>query len=231
MTVHIGAKVGEIAETVLLPGDPLRAKYMAEKMLTDVKCYSEVRGMYGFTGTYKGKKVSIQGSGMGMPSISIYANELISTYNVKNLIRIGSCGAIQEKTKMWDIIIAQGACTDSALNDIPFKGMSYAPIASFELLIKAYEAAKAKGVNYHVGNIVSSDIFYDDFDLWKIWAGHGVLAVEMEAAALYTLGAKFGVNTLAICTISDHLITKEECTAEERESALEHMVEIALDIA
>lgn len=231
MTIHIGARVGEIAETVLMPGDPLRAKFMAEKMLTDVKCYSEVRGMYGYTGTYKGKKVSVQGSGMGMPSISIYANELISSYNVKNIIRIGSCGSIQEKAQLWDIVIAQGACTDSALNNIPFKGMHYAPISSFELLIKAYESAKAKGVDYHVGNIVSSDIFYDDFDLWKIWAGHGVLAIEMEAAALYTLGAKFGINTLAICTVSDHLITKEECTAEERESAFEKMVEIALDCA
>jgi purine-nucleoside phosphorylase len=231
MTIHIGAKVGEIAETVLMPGDPMRAKYMAEKLLTDVNCYSEVRGMYGFTGTYKGKKVSIQGSGMGIPSIGIYANELISSYNVKNLIRIGSCGSIQEKVKLWDIVIAQGACTDSAINDIPFRGMSYAPISSFELLYKAYEAAKAKGVNYHVGNIISSDIFYDDFDLWKTWARYNVLAIEMEAAKLFTLGAKFGVNTLAICTVSDHLITKEECNAEERESAFDQMVEIALDIA
>lgn len=231
MTIHIGAKVGEIAETVLMPGDPLRAKFMAEKFLTDMTCYSEVRGMYGFTGTYKGKKVSIQGSGMGIPSISIYANELISTYKVKNIIRIGSCGAIQENVRLRDIVIAQGACTDSSMNDIPFKGMSYAPISDFELLNKAYESAKSKGLKFHVGNIISSDVFYDDFALWKIWAKHGVLAVEMEAAALYTLGAKFGIKTLAICTVSDHLVLKEDCTPEERENTFHQMVEIALDVA
>ncbi len=231
MTVHIGAEVGEIAETVLMPGDPLRAKYIAETMLEDVKCYNEVRGMYGFTGTYKGKRVSIQGSGMGMPSMSIYAHELINAYGCKNIIRIGSCGALQEHVNLRDVIIAQGACTDSNMNNIRLDGLNFAPIASFELLKKAYDSAEAKGIKTHVGNILSSDIFYDEKELWRMWAKYGVLAVDMEAAALYTLGARFGVNTLTLLTVSDQLIRQEACTSEERQNTFNQMVEIALELA
>lgn len=231
MTVHIGAEAGEIAETVLMPGDPLRAKYIAETMLEDAKCYNEVRGMYGYTGTYNGKKVSVQGSGMGMPSMSIYAHELINSYGCKNIIRIGSCGALQENVNLRDVIIAQGACTDSNMNNIRLDGLNFAPIANFGLLKKAYDAAEAKGINTHVGNILSSDIFYDEKELWRMWAKYGVLAVDMEAAALYTLGARFGVNTLTLLTVSDQLIRQEACTAEERQNTFNQMVEIALELA
>jgi purine-nucleoside phosphorylase len=231
MTIHIGAIPGDIAETVLMPGDPLRAKYVAETFLKDARCYSEVRGMYGFTGTYNGKNVSVQGSGMGMPSISIYTNELISTYGAKNLIRIGSCGSLQENVKLRDVVIAQGACTDSSINRIPFQGMDYAPIADFGLLKKAYDVAEEKRIGVHVGNILSTDVFYDEAELWKTWAKFNVLAVEMEAAALYTLGAKFGVATLAVCTVSDHLVSGEACTSEERQTTFDQMVEIALELA
>ena len=230
MTIHIDAQAEDIADTVLMPGDPLRAKYVAEKFLEKVRCYTKVRGMYGFTGIFKGRRVSVQGTGMGIPSISIYANELISKFGAKSLIRIGSCGAIQEEIKLRDVVIAQAACTDSAINRIPFRGMDYAPIGDFGLLIKAYEAARKKGIPVHVGNIVSSDVFYDEEKLWKIWAKFGVLAIEMEAAALYTLGAKFGVKTLAICTVSDHLATGRMCTNEERQTTFDQMVEIALEL-
>lgn len=231
MTVHIGAKENEIAETVLMPGDPLRAKFIAEKMLDNIQCYNQVRGMYGYTGLYKGKRVSIQGSGMGMPSMSIYATELITSYGAKNIIRIGSCGALQEHVNLRDIVIAQGACTDSSMNRIRFDGMDYAPIASFDLLKKSYDSAQKKGIRTHVGNIVSSDIFYDEKESWRLWAKYGVLAVDMEAAALYTLGARYGVNTLTLLTVSDQLIRKEACTAEERQNTFTQMVEIALELA
>lgn len=231
MTVHIGAKENEIAETVLMPGDPLRAKFIAETMLDNIQCYNQVRGMYGFTGLYKGKRVSIQGSGMGMPSMSIYATELITSYGAKNIIRIGSCGALKEHVNLRDIVIAQGACTDSSMNRLRFDGMDYAPIASFDLLKRSYEAAEKKGIRAHVGNIVSSDIFYDEKESWRLWAKYGVLAVDMEAAALYTLGARYGVNTLTLLTVSDHLVRKEACTAEERQNTFTQMVEIALDLA
>lgn len=231
MTVHIGAKQGDIAETVLMPGDPLRAKYIAENMLEGAKCYNEVRGMYGFTGMYKGKRVSIQGSGMGMPSMSIYATELIQDYGVKNLIRIGSCGGLQKEVNIRDIVLAQGACTDSNMNNIRFDGLDFAPIASFKLLKNAYDAAVAKGIHTHVGNILSSDIFYDEKELWKMWAKFGVLAVDMEAAALYTLGARYGVDTLTILTVSDQLVTGEACSADERQNTFTQMVEIALELA
>ena len=231
MTIHIGAQPGDVAETVLMPGDPLRAKYIAEKYLENSRCYSEVRGMYGFTGTYGNRSLSIQGSGMGIPSISIYANELISTFKAKNIIRIGSCGAIQEEVKLRDVVIAQAACTDSAINRIPLRGMDYAPIGDFGLLKRAYEIARSKNIPVHVGNIVSSDVFYDDEQLWKTWAKFGVLAIDMEAAALYTLGAKLGVNTLTICTVSDQLLTGELCSTEERQTTFDRMVEIALELA
>lgn len=231
MSVHIGAKQGEIAETILLPGDPLRAKYIAETFLENPTCYNEVRGMYGFTGTYKGKKISVQGTGMGLPSISIYANELIESYGVKNLIRVGTCGSIQEHVKVRDVILAIGAATNSGINKMRFKGMDFAPTASFKLLKQAYDTALSKNINVVVGNVLSSDLFYnDDTDAWKLWAKYGVLAIEMEAAALYTLGAKYGVNTLTILTVSDSIVSGEETTAEERQSTFNQMIEVALEL-
>jgi len=232
MSIHIGAKEGEIANTVLLPGDPLRAKYIAENFLSDVKCYNEVRGMYGYTGNYKGKRVSVQGTGMGIPSISIYVNELIESYNVKNLIRIGTCGSMQPDVNIRDIIFAMSSSTDSAINKIRFNGMDYAPTASFKLLKKAYDAATNMGINVKVGNVLSSDTFYnDDKDSWKLWAKFGVLAVEMETTGLYTLAAKYGVEALTILTVSDSLVTGHATSAEERQKTFNDMIEIALNIA
>ncbi|MDK2805209.1 MAG: purine-nucleoside phosphorylase [Thermoanaerobacterium sp.] len=232
MSIHIGAKEGEVANTVLLPGDPLRAKYIAENFLSDVKCYNEVRGMYGYTGNYKGKRVSVQGTGMGIPSISIYVNELIESYNVKNLIRIGTCGSMQPDVNIRDVIFAMSSSTDSAINKIRFNGMDYAPTASFKLLKKAYDAATSMGINVKVGNVLSSDTFYnDDKDSWKLWAKFGVLAVEMETAGLYTLAAKYGVDALTILTVSDSLVTGHATSAEERQKTFNDMIEIALSIA
>ncbi|MBP9479031.1 MAG: purine-nucleoside phosphorylase [Sebaldella sp.] len=230
MSVHIAAKKGEIAETVLLPGDPLRAKYIAEKFLENPVQYNNVRGMLGFTGTYKGKKVSVQGTGMGIPSISIYGTELITEFGCKNLIRIGSAGSYQKDVKIRDIVIALAASTDSNINNLRFPGgANFAPTASYELLAKVAEGAKSKGIDFKAGNIMSSDTFYgDDKDAWKHWADFGILCVEMEAAGLYTLGAKYGVNTLAILTISDSLVTGEATTSEEREKTFNDMIEMAL---
>lgn len=232
MSVHIGAKEGQIAETVLLPGDPLRAKFIAETFLENPICYNEVRGMYGFTGTYRGKKISVQGTGMGAPSISIYANELIESYGAKKLIRVGTCGSIQEDVKVRDVILGMGACTNSGINKMRFRGMDFSPIASFDLLNKAYNIALSKEIKVKVGNILTSDLFYnDDPEAWKLWAKYGVLAIEMEAAALYTLGAKYGVDTLTILTVSDNIVTGEETTAAERQTTFTKMVEIALELA
>jgi len=232
MSIHIGAKEGDIASTVLLPGDPLRAKYIAENFLTDAICYNEVRGMYGYTGTYKGKRVSIQGSGMGIPSISIYLNELITSYKAKNLIRIGSCGSMQADIKIRDVILAMSASTDSHINKIRFHGMDYASTANFNLLKKAYDIALEKDISVKVGSVLTSDTFYqDDPNSWKHWANYGVLAVEMETAILYTLAAKFKVNALSILTVSDSLVTREETTSEERQKTFNQMVEVALELA
>ncbi|AIS52776.1 purine nucleoside phosphorylase DeoD-type [Thermoanaerobacter kivui] len=232
MSIHIGAKENEIAQTVLLPGDPLRAKYIAENFLEDAKCYNEIRGMYGFTGYYKGKRVSVQGTGMGVPSLSIYVNELITSYNVKNLIRIGTCGALQPDIKLRDIVIAMSSSTDSAINKIRFNGMDYAPTASFKLLKKAYDVAIEQGIQPKVGNILTTDTFYhDDHHSWKLWAKFGVLAVEMETAGLYTLAAKYKVDALTILTVSDSLVTGEATSAEERQKTFMDMVKIALEIA
>lgn len=231
MSIHIGAKEGDIASTVLLPGDPLRAQYIAENFLTNPTCYNEVRGMYGYTGTYKGKKVSVQGTGIGIPSISIYVNELISSYNVKNLIRIGSCGSMQQDIKIRDVLLVMSASTDSNINKIRFNGMDYAPTANFNLLKKAYDIATKKNIKVKVGNVLTTDTFYhDDPDSWKHWADYGVLAVEMETAILYTLAAKFKVNALSILTVSDSLVTREETTSEERQKTFNQMVEIALEL-
>ncbi|AOT71608.1 purine-nucleoside phosphorylase [Geosporobacter ferrireducens] len=232
MSIHIGAKPGDIAETILLPGDPMRAKFIAETMLENLVCYNEVRGMYGFTGTYKGKRVSVQGTGMGIPSISIYVNELITSYNVKNLIRIGTCGAMQENIKLRDVILAMSSSTDSSVNRLRFNGMDYAPTASFKLLKQAYDIAQSKGIEAKVGSILTSDTFYgDEPDTWKKWAQFGVLAVEMETTALYTLAAKFGVDALTILTVSDSLVTHELTTAQERQETFTKMIEIALELA
>ncbi|WP_172254643.1 purine-nucleoside phosphorylase [Saccharibacillus deserti] len=232
MSVHIEAKVGDIAETILLPGDPLRAKFIADTYLEDVVCYNQVRGMLGFTGTYKGRRVSVQGSGMGIPSFAIYANELISEYGVKNLIRVGTCGGMQESVRVRDVILAQAACTDSSMNRNTFPGFDFAPIASFGLLKEAYERAVDKGLNVHVGNILSSDIFYrDDKTVTTKLMEYGVLGVEMETTALYSLAAKFGVNALTILTVSDHLLTGEETTSAERQSTFNDMMEVALETA
>lgn len=229
MSIHIAAKKGEIAETILLPGDPLRAKHVADTFLDDVICYNEVRGMLGYTGYYLGKRVSVQGTGMGIPSISIYVNELIREYDVKNLIRIGTAGAFQENLKVKDIVLALAASTNSAVNWNKFQGSDFAPTANFDLLLKAYQTANSLQLNVKTGNILSSDEFYDDNpDAFKKWAQYGVLCVEMETAALYTIAAKYRASALAILTISDSLITHESASAEERQSSFNEMVKIAL---
>jgi len=232
MSIHIGAKEGDVASTVLLPGDPLRAKYIAENFLTNTTCYNEVRGMYGYTGTYKGKRVSIQGTGMGIPSISIYVNELITNYKAKNLIRIGSCGSMQQDIKIRDVILAMSASTDSHINKIRFNGMDYAPTANFNLLKRAHDIALEKDIPIKIGSVLTTDTFYnDDPNSWKHWANYGILAVEMETAVLYTLAAKFKVNALSILTVSDSLVTREETTSEERQKTFNQMVEVALVLA
>jgi purine-nucleoside phosphorylase len=233
MSIHIGAKKGEIAETVLLPGDPLRAKYIAETFLTDAKMYNQVRGMYGFTGFYKGKRISVQGTGMGVPSISIYVNELIQEYDVQKLMRIGTCGALQADIELKDLILGMAASTDSSLNKIRFDGMDYAPIADFDLLQQAYQYAKQVGKKVKVGNILTSDIFYnDDYleDPFRKWKDFGIMAVEMESAALYTLATKFKRQALTLLTVSDHILTGAKCSAEERQTSFTDMMEIALEI-
>ncbi|CAM1351373.1 MULTISPECIES: purine-nucleoside phosphorylase [Tenacibaculum] len=232
MSIHIEAKKGEIAETVLLPGDPMRAKWIAETFLENPVCYNDVRGMLGFTGTYKGKRISVQGTGMGIPSALIYAHELINEYGVKNLIRVGSAGSYQKEVKIRDIVIAMAASTNSGLNTIRFNGADFAPTASFELFQKAVDAAKEKGIPLKAGNILSSDEFYaDEFESYKKWADYGVLCVEMETNGLYTVAAKHKVNALSILTISDSLVTGERTTADEREQTFKEMIEIALELA
>ena len=231
MSIHIDAKKGEIAETVLLPGDPLRAKWIADTFLEDVFLYNEVRGMLGFTGTYKGRKISVQGTGMGIPSTLIYATELITEYGVKNLIRVGSAGSYQKEVKIRDIVLAMSASTNSGLNTIRFNGADFAPTASFKLFQKAVEIATEKNITVKAGGILSSDEFYaDEFDSYKKWAAYGVLCVEMETSGLYTVAAKYNVNALSILTISDSLVTKEKTTAEEREHTFKEMIEIALEL-
>lgn len=232
MSIHIGAKPGQIAPTVLLPGDPLRAKHIAESMLENVMLFNEVRGMLGYTGRYGDKRISVMGSGMGIPSLSIYVNELITEYQVKTLIRVGTCGALQPDLKIGDIILAMTASTDSQVNKISFNGLDYAPAASFDLLLKAYQVAKERGIDVRVGGMLSGDTFYnDDPGWWKIWADYGALVVEMETNALYTLAAKFKADALSILTVSDSLVAGEEATAQQREQGFTQMAEIALEIA
>ena len=230
MSLHIEAKKGEIAETILLPGDPLRAKFVAENFLEDAVCYNKVRNIFGYTGTYKGKRISVQGTGMGIPSMSIYVTELIKDYGVKNLIRIGSCGAIKPEINLRDVILAEGASTDSQTNKLVFVGADFAAIANFEWLLKAYNVVKEKKLQVHVGNVLSSDIFYsDDPDFWKIWAKYGILGIDMEATALYSIAAKYGVNGLTILTVSDQIVRGEATTSEERQTGFSKMIEIALE--
>lgn len=232
MSTHIGAEPGQIAPHVLMPGDPLRAKWIAETFLDDATCYSQVRGMLGFTGGYRGRRVSVQGSGMGLPSASIYVNELLREYDVRAIVRVGSCGALTDRVKVRDLVIASGACTDSSMNRIRFDGLDYAPVADYGLLRAAHDAAVARDlpVDTHVGLIFSSDSFYSPRpELAARMVDYGVLAVEMEASALYTLAAQHQAQALAICTVSDHVVTGEETTAQEREQTFGHMVEIALE--
>ncbi len=232
-TPHIAAQQGDFAKTVLMPGDPLRAKYIAETFLEDAVLVNNVRGVQGHTGTYKGKRVSVMASGMGMPSIGIYSYELFHFYDVDNIIRIGTAGAMHKDLKIRDVVIGMGACTDSNFaSQFQLPG-TYAPIASYELLRKAVDVVESMGnINYKVGNILSADVFYNDNErTTELWQKMGVLAVEMEAAALYMNAARCGKNALAICTISDSMVTGEATTAEERQSSFNDMVKIALEIA
>lgn len=232
MSVHIEAKPGEIADKILLPGDPLRAKYVAETFLENPVCYNNVRGMLGYTGTYKGQRVSVMGTGMGMPSCTIYAHELVTEYGVKRLIRVGTCGGLQKDVHVRDLILAQGAATSSSMIEKNFQVFHYPPICDFDLLLKAYEVAQAKGFTTHVGNVLSEDSFYkDDLEETMMLADLGVLGVEMEAAALYYLAAKYHVQALAVLTVSDHIITGEETTSEERQSTFNEMMEVGLEVA
>lgn len=232
MTIHIGAEPGEIAETVLLPGDPYRAKWAAETFLSDVKLVNEVRGMLGYTGTWNGQRVTIQGSGMGMPSLSIYVNELIRDYGAKTLIRIGSCGGMQDKVAVRDVILAMTASTLSTPSRGIFKELNFAPCADWSLLKAAADAAQAKGTTTHIGGIYSSDVFYDERpDLNEQMVRHGILGVEMEAAELYNLAARHGCRALAVLTVSDHLLTGEALPSDQRERSFGEMVEIALEAA
>lgn len=230
-TPHIGAREGEIADRVIMAGDPLRAKFMAERFLENPVQYNAVRGMLGFTGTYKGKRVSVQGHGMGMPSIGIYSYELFNFYGVKRIIRTGSAGSINEGVKMGDVVIGMGSCTDSNYASQYGLPGTFAPIADFGLVRAAVEKAEELGVRYKVGNLLASDFFYgDDADSWKQWQKMGVLAVEMEAAALYMNAARCGGEALCICTISDSLVTGEACSAEERQTSFTNMMDIAFGI-
>lgn len=232
MSVHIEAKAGQIAETILLPGDPLRAKYIAETFLTEVEQYNRVRNMFGYTGLYKGERISVQGTGMGLPSMMIYAEELITSYNVQNFMRVGTAGGMKMDVKVRDVVLAQGATTDSSINRHTFHNqVDFAPLANFDLLKTAYEVGIEKGMNMKVGNVLSADRFYNEELDKKKLADYGVLAVEMEAAGLYTLAAKYNRKALAILTISDHLVTGEETSSDERERTFDDMMIVALETA
>jgi purine-nucleoside phosphorylase len=231
MSTHIGASSGDIAERVLLPGDPLRARWIAETFLADARQYTTVRNMLGFTGTYRGVPVSVQGSGMGMPSASIYAHELINDYGVRTIVRVGTCGAIAASLALRDVVAASAASTDSAMNRVRFDGLvDFAPVADFSLLRQAADAAAAVGIPMRIGPVFSADAFYADRPgVFDVLAQYGTLAVEMESAALYTIAARFGARALTLLTVSDHLGTGERATAEERERTFASMVEVALN--
>jgi purine-nucleoside phosphorylase len=232
MSIHIGATKGQIAQTVLLPGDPLRAKHIAETMLEDHFCYNEIRGMLGYTGRFKGKDVSVMGTGMGIPSMSIYVHELINDYGVNCVIRVGTCGALQPELRVGELVIPITASTNSHINKLRFHGMDYAPVADFPLLLEAYNKAVSLGAVPRVGGILTSDTFYaDDLESWQLWAAYGALVGEMETSGLFTLAAKYKIRALSILTVSDNIITGESSTPEERERSFNRMVEIALEIA
>jgi len=237
VSIHIGAEPGQIAERVLFPGDPLRARWIAQTFLTDATCYTEVRGMLGYTGTYRGQQISVQGSGMGVPSASIYATELLRDYGVQQLIRVGTCGGLSDAVHVRDVVLATAASTNSATNRLWFPGVDFAPAADFGLLRAAADAAASRtgegsGSSLHVGTVVSTDDFYAaQPEMLTLLASHGVLAVEMEAAALYTLAAKFGRRALAVLTVSDHVLTGASTPAAEREQTFAAMVQTALEAA
>ncbi|WBW50756.1 purine-nucleoside phosphorylase [Peptoniphilus equinus] len=232
MTPHISAQPQDFAKTVLMPGDPRRAKFIAENYLTDARLVTDVRGMLGYTGTYKGKPVSVMGSGMGMPSIGIYATELFKFYDVETIMRVGSCGAYQDDLKLYDIILAQGASTNGNFGAHFMPTGTFSALCDFELLYTAYNVGAKKGVKPHVGNVLSSDIFYHPIpDIWKSWSNLNVLAVEMETYALYTLAQSMGKKALSLLTVSDSLVTMEETSAKEREASFTAMMEIALETA
>jgi len=229
MSTHIGAPSGAVAPHVLLPGDPLRAKWIADTFLAGADCYNDVRGMLGFTGTWQGHRVSVQGSGMGQPSMAIYANELFSEYDVQSIVRVGSCGAMVESVQLRDIVVATGACTNASMNRLRFDGLDYAPVADFGLLRSAADAADRVDSKVHFGLIFSTDSFYNSRgDLMQRMTEYGVLAVEMETSELYTLAAKYGRKALTVCTVSDHIVTGENASREERERTYADMIEIAL---
>ena len=233
MTPHIEARAGDYAEAILLPGDPLRAKWVAETFLEAPRLVNRVRNCFGYTGTFRGKPVSVQATGMGQPSLGIYVSELIASYGAKILIRIGTCGALVDKVKLRDIVIASTASTDSAMNRDVFGMYSFAPAADFSLLRSAVENAEGAGLRWHVGGIVSSDVFYhpDGPKVYDVLARHGVLGVEMETAALYTLAARHGVRALTICAVSDSLVTHEQIDPDARQTSLKEMAELALTVA
>ncbi len=229
MSTHINAPDGAIAPNVLLSGDPLRAKFIAEHFLENAKCYNEVRGMFGFTGTYKGVPVSVQGTGMGQPSLSIYATELFRFYNVQTAIRVGTCGAVSENIRLRDTLIVNAACSDSCLLNQRFGNLHFAPTAHFELVRAADKIAADMGIRYAVGSVASSDFFYDKNDNWKKWAEYGVLGIEMESAELFTLAAEYKRKAMAIMTVSDHILLGGETTAEERQTTFTDMMKLALE--
>jgi len=230
MSIHIEAQKGDIADKILLPGDPLRAKWIAEHYLEDAKCYNKVRNMLGFTGLYKGERISVQGTGMGMASAGIYIEELINDFDVNTLIRVGSAGSLQKNIVLRDVVLALSASTNSSMNQQRFQGAHYSPTVDFKLLQKAVKAAKDSGINYHAGNVFSSDIFYADHkEYYTVWSTYNVLCVEMEVAALYTIAAKYKAQALGILTISDSLVTGELTSAKEREQSFEDMVKIGLE--
>ena len=231
-TPHIGAPAGAFAETVLMPGDPLRAQYIAENYLENAELVTSVRNMYGYTGTYKGKRISIMAHGMGIPSCSIYAKELITEYGVKNLIRIGSCGAVLDDVHVRDVVIGLGASTDSKVNRTRFRGHDFAAIADFGIVQALVQSAKDNGVNVRVGNMFSADLFYSpDTQMTEVLRKYGIVGVEMEAAGIYGVAAEFGAKAATLCTVSDHIVREEYTTAEERQTTFNEMMKIALDAA
>ncbi|MGL9734585.1 MAG: purine-nucleoside phosphorylase [Symbiopectobacterium sp.] len=229
-TPHINAGKGDFADVVLMPGDPLRAKYIAETFLENAREVNNVRGMLGYTGSYKGRAISAIGHGMGIPSCSIYIKELITEYDVKTIIRVGSCGAVREDMKLYDVVIGMGACTDSKVNRLRFKDHDFAAIADFDLVRNAVDAAQDTGITVRVGNLFSADLFYTpDPQMFDVMEKYGILGVEMEAAGIYGVAAEFGTKALAICTVSDHIRTGEQTTSHERQTAFNDMITIALE--